>query len=196
MIHCFVGLGALAYTWVSGITLFKSAVQGVQDGASAIEAATGAIQSITGAIEAATSAILAIAKTGRQRCRRCPGGGQSDEGHAGAARPVVTSSSICWRMSLSYRGYWRSPLPRHWSCRRTRNWSRLWHNHSKPHLGSSYSFSTCQGVRYRPSAACYKSSSDGRCPSNSARCQSSSKARRRSSSKALLPIKRRPLSVL
>ncbi|KAJ2020664.1 hypothetical protein GGI14_000647, partial [Coemansia sp. S680] len=55
MIHCFVGLGALTYTWVSGITLFKSAVQGVQDGASAIEAATGAI-------EAATGATLAIAK--------------------------------------------------------------------------------------------------------------------------------------
>ncbi|KAJ2398010.1 hypothetical protein GGF41_008376 [Coemansia sp. RSA 2531] len=76
MIHCFVGLGALTYTWVSGITLFKSAVQGVQDGASAIEAATGAIkattsaikattsaiEATTGAIEAATGAILAIAK--------------------------------------------------------------------------------------------------------------------------------------
>ncbi|KAJ2103206.1 hypothetical protein GGI09_000785 [Coemansia sp. S100] len=62
MILSFVGLGALAYTWVSGITLFKSAVQGVQDGASAIEAATGAIQSTTGAIEATTGAILAIAK--------------------------------------------------------------------------------------------------------------------------------------
>ncbi|KAJ2460014.1 hypothetical protein GGI03_005392, partial [Coemansia sp. RSA 2337] len=61
----------------------------------AIEAATGAIQSITGAIEAATSAILAIAKTGRQRCRRCPGGGQSDEGHAGAARPDSQLVSLC-----------------------------------------------------------------------------------------------------
>ncbi|KAJ2040770.1 hypothetical protein GGH13_002033 [Coemansia sp. S155-1] len=69
MIARFVGLGALAYTWVSGITLVKSAVQGVQDGASAIEAATGAIKATTsaigattGAIEAATGAILAIAK--------------------------------------------------------------------------------------------------------------------------------------
>ncbi|KAJ2254004.1 hypothetical protein GGI13_002392 [Coemansia sp. RSA 455] len=69
MIASFVGLGALTYTWVSGITQFKSAVQGVQDGASAIEAATGAIkattsaiEATTGAIEAATGAILAIAK--------------------------------------------------------------------------------------------------------------------------------------